>query len=105
MPLYLSSDCSEVSSMSPAERKLDQNYRWFRANHKRLLRRYRGRYIAVAQAAVVGDYPTEDLAICETVRSGIRPGEFIVQRCVPVAEEERAVFHSGVSFPKRAVQK
>ena len=84
--------------MSPAERKLDQNYQWFRANHRGLLRRYRGRYIAVARAAVVGDYATEEQAISETVRSGIRPGAFIVQRCVPVSEEERAVFHSGVSF-------
>jgi hypothetical protein len=89
--------------MSPVERKLDQNYRWFRANHRSLLRRYRGRYIAVSKATIVGDYATEDQAICETVRAGIRPGEFIVQRCVPVSEEERAVFHSGVSFPKQAV--
>jgi hypothetical protein len=90
--------------MSPVDRKLDQNYRWFRANHRSLLRRYRGRYIAVSKASVVGDYPTEDQAISETVRLGIRPGEFIVQRCVPSAEEERAVFHSGVSFPRRTVE-
>ena len=91
--------------MSPAERKVDQNYQWFRSNHRRLLRRYRGRYIVVARAAVVGDYDNEDQAICETIRSGIRPGAFIVQRCVPVSEEERAVFHSCVSFPKIAVPK
>ena len=88
--------------MSPVERKLDKNYNWFRANHRSLLRRYRGRYIAVSKASVVGDYATEDQAISETVLRGIRPGEFIVQRCVPVAEEERAVFHSGVSFPKKS---
>lgn len=91
--------------MRVSEKKLDQNYRWFRANHKRLLRRYRNRYIAVARDNVVGDYETEDQAISETVRSGIQPGEFIVQRCVPVSEEERAVFHSGVSFPSRTVDK
>ena len=91
--------------MSAAERNVDQNYQWFRANHRRLLRRYRGRFIAVARAAVVGDYATEDQAICETVRSGIRPGAFIVQRCVPISEEERAVFHSCVSFPKIAATK
>ena len=84
--------------MSFSEKNLDQNYQWFRSNHRRLLRRYRNRFIAVARATVVGDYETEDQAIYETVRSGIRPGEFIVQRCVPVSEEERAVFHSGVSF-------
>jgi hypothetical protein len=80
--------------MSPAERKLDKNYNWFRGNHRSLLRRYRGRYIAVSKAYVVGDYTTEDQAISETVRLGIRPGEFIFQRCVPASEEERAVFHS-----------
>jgi hypothetical protein len=90
--------------MSPAERKLDKNYNWFRANHRSLLRRYRGRYIAVSKASVVGDYATEDQAISETVRRGIRPGEFIVQRCVPAAQEERAVFHSSVSFPKKTVK-
>jgi hypothetical protein len=91
--------------MSPVEKTLDQNYQWFTANRKRLLRRYRGRYVAVSRASILGDYATEDQAICETVRSGIRPGAFIVQRCVPVSEEERAVFHSGVSFPNIAVEK
>jgi hypothetical protein len=67
------------------EGALDQSIRWYRANHSRLLRRYRGQYVAIEGGRVIDhDINFDALARRVFARLGSRP--VLIPR---VTEKER----------------
>ena len=75
--------------------KLKANSVWYDANLDSLLPKYRGRYIAIADGKVLGDYDDFDKGVDETVLAGYALGTFMVHLCVPREEETPWICLSG----------
>lgn len=75
--------------------KLNANSVWYDANLDLLLPKYRGRYIAIADGKVLGDYSDFDEGVDATLAEGYAPGSFMVHLCVPREEETPRVYLSG----------
>ena len=59
----------------------DANYGFFKAHLNELLEQYPGRFIAIKDEAVIGDYAGFDAA-CEDVSKREDLGTFLIQHCV-----------------------
>jgi len=59
---------------------------WYEANRDRLLPRYNGKYLVLADGAVAGDFETQMDAIREASKTR-KKGTFFVHKCVPAPEE------------------
>lgn len=75
--------------------KLKANSVWYDANLDSLLPKYRGRYVAIADGRVLGDYGDFDEDVDATLAEGHAPGSFMVHLCVPREEEIPRVYLSG----------
>ena len=75
--------------------KLKENSVWYDANLDSLLPKYRGRYIAISDGRVLGDYGDFDEGVDATLAEGYAPGTFMVHLCVPREEELPHVYLSG----------
>ncbi|MBP5321769.1 MAG: hypothetical protein J6334_12350 [Kiritimatiellae bacterium] len=75
--------------------KLKANSIWYDANLDSLLPKYRGRYIAIADGKVLGDYEDFDEGVDAMLAKGQAPGSFMVHLCVPREEEIPRVYLSG----------
>jgi len=77
---------------------------WFRANRESLLVMYRGKYVVCTADGAVGAWDTMDFAVANALDRGLKPGLFMVHKCVPLEEEEVAYFHSPrVDFTRTAI--
>ena len=80
------------------DKMLKKNYDYFNANLEQLLSQYKGRYIAIKEETVIGDYNSFEDAynnLCEKEEIGT----FIIQHCISEAEQYRMNFAwNNVSF-------
>jgi len=77
---------------------LRKEYDYFTSNLEELLPKYSGRYIAIKNETVIGDYESFDDAYVNTAKAEAL-GTFIIQHCVP--ENEGSVAHyawNNISF-------
>ena len=72
---------------------------WFEANREDLLSKYSGRYFAIADGRVLGDYADQLEGIWATLGSGRVAGTFIVHQCVPKEDEPRIIRHWQMRNP------
>ena len=72
---------------------------WFEANREDLLPKYSGRYLAIADGRVLGDYADQLEGIQATLGSGRVAGTFIVHQCVPKEDEPRIICHWQMRSP------
>lgn len=77
--------------------ELLNSHKWYQDHREEMVSKYRGRYVVIADSAVVGIYAAEDEALRETLKTR-KLGTFLVKLCVPADEETPIVFHSRVSF-------
>lgn len=78
---------------SPLKREFD----WYIANQGELVKKYNGRFVAIKDRTVVGDYADQLTAITETQKS--HPlGTFLVQKVEPGTEAYTQTFHSRATF-------
>lgn len=76
---------------------LEKEFQYFLDHQDELVKRYRGKYIVIKDAQVIGAYDDEMVAMTETAKQH-ELGTFLVQRCEPGNECYTQTFHSRVSF-------
>ena len=79
--------------------KIKENAEWYDANREELLSKYRGRYVAISDGRVWGDYGEQVEGIKAMLGSGHEAGTFIVHHCIPREEEVPFICHSGLRCP------
>ena len=58
-----------------------KEFLWYEEHEAELLRRYLGRYLAIKDGSVLGDYGSRKLARQHTIAQH-KPGSFIIHLCV-----------------------
>ncbi|CDF11579.1 putative uncharacterized protein [Mycoplasma sp. CAG:776] len=76
--------------------EVDRNYKWFKANLKELLKKYKGQYIVIANQEVIFASKEEQKAI--TYASELEMGTFIIQKCEKEDQNSIQVFHTRAIF-------
>jgi hypothetical protein len=74
---------------------LKRNADWYYANLDSLLPKYNGKYIAIADGRVLGDYDDFNRGVDATLSAGHPLGSFIVHLCVPREQETPWICLSG----------
>ena len=72
--------------------EIKKNSDWYYANLDSLVPKYDGKFIAIIDRAVVGEYDTFANGVHAMLNSGHRPGTCIVQHCLSPAEEKSMYF-------------
>ena len=76
---------------------LEKEFQYYIDNQDKIVEEYNGRYVAIKNGEVIGDFSNELEAIEETSKTHTL-GTFLVQRCEPGTESYTQTFHSRVSF-------
>ena len=77
---------------------LNKEYDYFISSLDELMTKYAGKYIAIKNETVIGDYDSFDDAYVQTSKAE-KLGSFIIQHCVPDDEDSVAHFAwNNVSF-------
>jgi len=72
--------------------EIKRNSDWYYANLDSLVPKYDGKFIAIIDRTVVGEYDTFANGVHAMLDSGHRPGTFIVQHCLSPEEEKSMYF-------------
>ena len=72
--------------------EIKRNSDWYYANQDSLVPKYDGKFIAIIDCAVVGEYDTFAKGVHAMLNAGHRPGTFIVHHCLTPEEEKRMYF-------------
>ena len=72
--------------------EIKRNSDWYYANLDSLVPKYDGKFIAIVDRAVVGEYDTFAKGVHAMLDSGHRPGTFIVQHCLSPEDEKSMYF-------------
>ena len=72
--------------------EIKRNSDWYYANQDSLVPKYDGKFIAIIDCAVVGEYDTFANGVHAMLDAGHRPGTFIVHHCLTPEEEKRTYF-------------
>ena len=72
-----------------------KNADWYYANLDSLLPKYNGRFVAISDGRVLGDYDDFNNGVDATLSAGYAPGSFIVHLCVPREKETPWICLSG----------
>ena len=72
--------------------EIKRNSDWYYANQDSLVSKYDGKFIAIIDCAVVGEYDTFANGVHAMLNAGHRPGTFIVHHCLTPEEEKRMYF-------------
>jgi len=75
------------------EVKIRENSDWYYANLESLLPKYEGRYVAVANGALFGDYGECSEGVRAVEQAGFPRGTFIVHKCIPLEQERREWYY------------
>jgi hypothetical protein len=79
------------------EDNLKKEFQFYLDHQQELLEKYRGKYVVIKGARVVGSHDTEMEAILETSKEH-QLGSFLVQKCEPGSESYTQTYHSRVAF-------
>jgi len=77
--------------------KLEQEFQFYLDHQDELVKKYRGKVIAIKGDRVLGVYDDEIEAIQKTAQDH-ELGTFLVQKCEPGEESYTQTFHSQVVF-------
>ena len=72
--------------------EVKRNSDWYYANLDSLVPKYDGKFIAITDCTVVGEYDTFANGVHAMLDAGHRPGTFIVQHCLSPEEEKSMYF-------------
>ncbi len=79
----------------PEVMTLENDFNYYLANQDALLGQYKGKFVVIKDAQVIGAYDSEILAV-ETTSKQHDLGTFLVQKCEPGVEAYSQTFHSRV---------
>ena len=81
-------------------KRLEKEFQYYLNHQKELVKRYKGKFIVIKNAEVLGAFDTELEAIQETQKK--HPlGTFLVQKCEAGKEGYTQQYHSRVVFEHR----
>lgn len=76
---------------------LEKEFRYYLDNQDELVKKYKGKVIAIKNQKVIGVYDSEITAIQETSKNESL-GTFLVQKCTLDKENYKQTYHSRVVF-------
>jgi hypothetical protein len=76
---------------------LEEEFQYYKDNQDELLKKYKGRFIAIVGKEVVGDYDTFEEAVDQTIQV-YELGKFLIQECTEGEESYTQTFQSRVVF-------
>jgi hypothetical protein len=76
---------------------LEKNYQYYIEHESELIKKYNGRYLAIKDCSIVGDYASELLAYNASIKK-YELGTFLIQYCTSNKEQNNQLFHSRVIF-------
>lgn len=77
--------------------KLEKEFDFFLSNRKELVKKYKGKYIAIKGHKVLGAYNSMPEAVEETSKNE-ELGTFLIQECKPSDKAYTQTYHSRASF-------
>jgi hypothetical protein len=88
-----------INEINPILHPLQEEFHWYLSNQSELVKRYRGRYLVIAEQNVIADYNTIGDAYRVTTKTR-NAGTFIIKFCIPAEEERPLVIrnHDIVTF-------
>lgn len=75
--------------------EVKKNADWYYANLDSLLPKYNGKFVAISNDRVLGDYDDFNHVMDTTLSAGYALGSFIVHLCVPCEKETPWICLSG----------
>lgn len=78
-------------------RPLEKEFKYYLDNQDELVKKYKGKVIAIKNQKVIGVYDSEITAIQETSKNESL-GTFLVQKCTLDKENYKQTYHSRVVF-------
>ena len=76
---------------------LEKEFNYYLQHQEELVRKYKGKFIAIKGDAVIGAYESDLEAVEETSKQH-ELGTFLVQKCEPGSESYTYTYHSRVAF-------
>jgi hypothetical protein len=76
---------------------LEKEFDYYLAHQAELVKKYKGRFLVIRGAQVVGDYATR-VEASKKSSSKYAPGTFLIQECQPGKNSYTYTFHSRVAF-------
>jgi len=76
---------------------LEKEFKYYLDNQDELVKKYKGKVIAIKNQKVIGVYDSEITAIQETSKNESL-GTFLVQKCTLDKENYKQTYHSRVVF-------
>ena len=76
---------------------LEKEFKYYLDNQDELVKKYKGKVIAIKNQKVIGVYDSEITAIQETSKNESL-GTFLVQKCTLDKENYKQTYHSRVIF-------
>lgn len=77
--------------------KLEKEFDFFVRNQKELVKKYKGKFIAIKDNKVLGSYNSMPEAVKETSKYEDL-GTFLIQKCIPTDKAYTRTYHSRISF-------
>ena len=76
---------------------LDKEFQYYIDYQTELVKKYEGKYIVIVNNKITGSYDTFANAITES-KTKHKVGTFLIQQCLPGADNYTQTFHSRVVF-------
>ena len=76
---------------------LEKEFNYYLQHQAELIRKYKGKFIAIKGDVVIGAYES-DLEAVEEVSKLHELGTFLVQKCEPGSDSYTYTYHSRVAF-------
>jgi hypothetical protein len=76
---------------------LEQEFNFYKEHQDELVKKYKGKFLAIVGQEVVGVFDTELEAYAE-MKKKYPVGTFLIQHCLPGKDSYTQTFHSRVSF-------
>jgi hypothetical protein len=77
---------------------VDYEFGWFEKNRANIIAGHRGEWVAVRGHTVRGYFPSPAAAADSMRSTGVKMGDFIVQRCLPREEDVIHCFTPGITL-------
>ena len=73
---------------------MKKDFSWFCDNRHWIIAGHEGKRVAIKDGKVLGYYETDEAAVEGSQSAGLKPGEYIVQRCL-CEEDDAEYYYTG----------
>lgn len=76
---------------------LDREFHYYKTHENELVKRYKGKFVAIVGEEVVGVFDSE-LTAYQEMKTKYGLGKFLLQHCLPAKDRHIQRYHSRVAF-------